>query len=176
MSWQLLMNGEKAQSSFAELYFWALWNVIFLTKSTCPRTKGGLEASWSCEKLHSRSEPRSLLPAEMGEPAANTAQMLLSHNCTCSQEMGGQVLLKERQAEIPSLCYKWEKPSSEWICLCSDSTWRNMWCRTFSIYVFGLTGAKMCKLSHELLLIIYYYPSRDGKVITCTWDNTLDQM
>ena len=49
------------------------------------------------------ASPLSPHPAEMREPAANTAQMLLSHIYTCSREKGGQVFVRERRTETPSV-------------------------------------------------------------------------
>ncbi len=109
------MYRDKAQWSFVELQIWALWNVISLTKFTYPGNKSGQEASWSCEKQHSRSE--TLSPLSCWNESASCK---IQHKCcfpTFSHAPRRWVVRSfwwRHRQKLPSLHYR-KRETTQWM-------------------------------------------------------------
>lgn len=91
----LLMNGEKGRWRFVAIV--NLSSVKWHLPNHVQAKENGEQGSWWCEKQHSRSEhPNPVL-------LKGESQLQIQHKrcfptfCTCSQQMGGQVPLRERQ-------------------------------------------------------------------------------
>lgn len=157
----LLMNGEKGRWRFVAIV--NLSSVKWHLPNHVQAKENGEQGSWWCEKQHSRSEhPNPVL-------LKGESQLQIQHKrcfptfCTCSQQMGGQVPLRERQT--PTLHCK--KMRTIWALkeIHDDAL-------SHFFLFFGLTGAQMCKLSNQLLHTLL---PTDGKVVTFTWDDRLYQ-
>ena len=109
--------------------------------------------------------PLSPQPAEMREPAANTAQNTAFPPLHMVPGDGWSSLLSKRQTETPRVHDKEDENRQVNGYVSAVIALEEVRDNAFPVIVFGPTGAQMCKLTHELLRTLF---PTDGKVISLT--------